>query len=149
MEGKFMNLLKAKGIEPGELVLQKKWLDDQYAVLSCGDETEYYEAEGLLDLVEGILRILSSEDKNIRNIYPPKTERHTAYCSECGSLLRWKWDPQLGGMDIARAVGKLPVSVTIRCQEMHCRREMGYWIQRSRQPVRTLPRRSLQRIWIG
>lgn len=99
MEGKFMNLLKAKGIEPGELVLQKKWLDDQYAVLSCGDETEYYEAEGLLDLVEGILRILSSEDKNIRNIYPPKTERHTAYCSECGSLLRWKWDPQLGGMD--------------------------------------------------
>lgn len=99
MEGKLINLLMTSGIEPDELVLQRKWLDDQYAVLSCGDETEYYEAEGLLDLVEGILRLLSSEDKNIRNIYPPKTERHTAYCSECGSLLRWKWDPQLGGMD--------------------------------------------------
>ena len=137
MEGKLINLLMTSGIEPDELVLQRKWLDDQYAVLSCGDETEYYEAEGLLDLVEGILRLLSSEDKNIRNIYiRPKqsgTRRIVQNAEACSdgngthSLAGW--------MHIARAVGKLPVFVTIRCQEMHCRREMGYWIQRSRQPV--------------
>lgn len=98
MEGKLIDLLKARGIEPDELVTQKKWLDDQYAVLSCGDESEYYEAEGLLDLVEGILRIISSEDEHIRNIYPPKTVRHTAYCPDCGGLLRWKWDSDLNEM---------------------------------------------------
>ena len=38
MEGKLINLLMTSGIEPDELVLQRKWLDDQYAVLSCGDE---------------------------------------------------------------------------------------------------------------
>ena len=99
MEGKLIDLLKASGIEPGELVLQKKWLDDQYAILSCGDESEYYAAKGLLNLTEGILRVISCEDKDSWHIWMPNTEWHTAFCSECGSQLRWRWDSQLGGMD--------------------------------------------------
>ena len=100
MEVKLVDRLTKMGYEINfeELISQRDWLRDQYAVLKCNGEDEYSTVEGLFTLMNGILQVLSYELWDVGYMWLPQTKTVTAYCQTCRREITWKWDIRCDGL---------------------------------------------------
>lgn len=97
---KLMELLKECGIDLDfdAFVAQKDWLADQLNMTEPTREKKYYALEGMLDLMNGILQILSYENGDVGYLWLPVTEIVDAHCPKCDRNVKWKWNLRKDGL---------------------------------------------------
>lgn len=98
---KLMELLKERGIELNfdAFVAQKDWITDRLAVMdpfAC--EWECKPVDGILNLMNGVLQILSYENGNVGYLWLPVTEFIEGHCPKCEKDVKWKWNLRQDGL---------------------------------------------------